>query len=276
MPPESDFCIYCPFLCTDLLSIFPLLLVYVTVLFCWFSYTVWHLHCHFLGFFIFLFSSHWARISTVIHGLFLGWYIPSTSFDASVSTALKVEVTVSTSISLFVFISMISGASLSPNSCLKFFRHPWIFQLFTIKVNMCLFALGNLFNCILIIVMTRSWSEPISPLGKLHVLAIFTDDWKHFLTIMLSIWLWCFPFGLCQVHILDFLCCSYILAIMRSLKSVNLSSLSPHSLVSAFVHFPHMPGHQLVQPVPTLAFQSPCTTMTSLFGIKSTVDWSCS
>ena len=36
--------------------------------------------------------------------------------------------------------------------------------------------------------------------GKLLVIWIITPDRKRFFIKMLSIWLWCFPSGLCHVH----------------------------------------------------------------------------
>ena len=43
------------------------------------------------------------------------------------------------------------------------------------------------------IIISKSWSLPMSAAGKLRVLAIFTPDRKRFPSKMESIWLWCCP-----------------------------------------------------------------------------------
>ena len=86
---------------------------------------------------------------------------------------------------------------------LEGFQHIGILQLFEVKLESCVFRLADLFQAkaedhhqqVMITSNVCSW--------KRSVLALFTSDRMRFLARMQSIWLWCCPFWLCLVHLLD-------------------------------------------------------------------------
>ena len=82
------------------------------------------------------------------------------------------------------------------------------------------------------VIITRSWSLPMSAPEKLLVLWMLTPGLKCFLTKMLSIWLWCFWSGLCKVLSLDGLWGQRVFLSTRLLKVANSRSLRPLSFVS--------------------------------------------
>ena len=68
------------------------------------------------------------------------------------------------------------------------------------------------------VIITRSWSLPMSAPGKLLVLWMLIPDRKRFFTL---IWLWYFLSGLCHVHLLDGLWGPRVFVSTRSLKVAN-------------------------------------------------------
>ena len=148
----------------------------------------------------------------------------------------------------------------------KFEPHFWIFQLFEVKTCFVCFGLLILFSRRWQASISKSWSLPMSAPRKLRILAMFTSDRNRFLT---RIWLWCCPFGICQVHFLVVLWWPKVFANTRSLKRANSTSLSPLSFVSSLQKGPQMPWEFSSAPLPTFAFQSPCTTRMPFF-----VSWS--
>ena len=67
------------------------------------------------------------------------------------------------------------------------------------NLSLVCFGLLILFRRRWKVIISKSWSLPVSASGKLRVLAMFTPDRKRFLTRIYSVWLWCCPFGLCHV-----------------------------------------------------------------------------
>ena len=114
------------------------------------------------------------------------------------------------------------------------------------------------------IIITRSWSLPMSASGKLLVLWMLTPDRKRLLIEMKLIWVWCFPFGLSYVHLLNGSCESRVFVRTRLLKVVNskgLRSLSFDSTCSRV--YKRLPS--LLRILPN--FPSFCTTRMSFFGV---------
>ena len=157
----------------------------------------------------------------------------------------------------------------SAYNSLEDFQHNEIFRLFEVQLESCVFLRANLFQTnaeghhqqVVVISKVCFW--------ELRVLAPFTPDRKRFLTRMQSLWLWCCPFGLCQVHLLDALWWPKVFANTRSLKVANSGSLSPLSFVSSLQKGPPMPCQFSQASLLTFAFQSPCTTRMSFFGVWS-------
>ena len=70
---------------------------------------------------------------------------------------------------------------------LEGFQHVGIFQLFQVKLESCVFWLAVFFffsRRRRKVIISKSWSLPMSAPGKLRVLAVFTPDRKRFLTRM--------------------------------------------------------------------------------------------
>ena len=143
------------------------------------------------------------------------------------------------------------------------------------NLSLMCFGLLILFRRRWKVIISKLWSLLMSTHGKLRVLAMFTPDQKRFLTRIWSVWLWCCPFGLCQVHLLDSLWEPKEFMNTRSLKVANSGSLSPLSFVSSLLKGPQMPCQFPQASLPTFAFQSPCTTRMSFFNVWSVTPWSC-
>ena len=94
---------------------------------------------------------------------------------------------------------MVRGANLLPIIAWKVSNTLGSFSF--LRSNLILVCLGLLilFRRRWKIIISKSWSLSMSAPGKLRVLALFTPDQKRFRSRMYSIWLWCCPFGLCQV-----------------------------------------------------------------------------
>ena len=89
------------------------------------------------------------------------------------------------------------------------------------------------------VIISKSWSLPMSAAGKLWGLAMFAPDWERFLTSMLSIWLSCCPFQLWML-LLDALWWPTVSANTRSFKVAKSSSLSPlYYCPGSFRKMPH-------------------------------------
>ena len=64
------------------------------------------------------------------------------------------------------------------------FSHGKFFQLLEVKLESCVFRLTDSFRRMWKVIISKSWSLPMSAPGELCVLAMFTPDWKRLLTKM--------------------------------------------------------------------------------------------
>ena len=87
-------------------------------------------------------------------------------------------------------------------------------------------------------------------------------------------WLWCFPSGLCHVHLLESLYEPKVYVSTKLLKVAYSRSLRPLSFLSTLQYGPQTFPKSACTSFPTLAFQFPCTTGMSFFGVWSMVTWS--
>ena len=171
------------------------------------------------------------------------------------------------SMSVYSLFMMVRGANFPPIIACKVSNTLGSFSFSGSNFSLVCFGLLILFRQRQKVIISKSWSLPMSAPGKLCVLALFTPDRKHCLTRMWSISLWCCPFGLCQVHLLDALCWPKVFANTRLLKVANSISLSPLLFVSSLQKGPQMPCHFSEASLPTFAFPSPCTTRIFFLGV---------
>ena len=160
-------------------------------------------------------------------------------------------------------------------SCLDSTHHCWIIQLLEVT-NMFLGCVGFLefLRCVWKVIITMSWSLPTSAPGNVLVLAVLIPegtvssprcsqsgcDVFHLGCAMSAFWmaygcLGCLPAqGCCR------------------LQSLGAWALCHWSLDCGKVH--RLLPQSSCASSPTFAFQSPCTTRMSSFGVWSTRDWS--
>ena len=135
---------------------------------------------------------HRSRISAVTQSFFFWWCFPRISLAVSVTAVLKVVIIESMSVSSLLM--MVRGANFLPIIAWKVSNTLGSFSFSRSNLSLVHFGLLILFRQRWKLIISKSWSLPMSAPGKLHVLAMFTPDWKHFLTyvinmvVVLSIW----------------------------------------------------------------------------------------
>ena len=169
----------------------------------------------FFFFFNSLRLSHRSSKSAVTQGFLTGRCLPRISLVVLVTAVLKVLINVSMSVPSAS--RMVSAANFPPIIAWKASATSGSFSFSRSNLILAWTCFLTLFRCSLKVIMTSSWSLPMSAPGKLRVLAMFTLDQTRFLTMMQSIWLWYFPIGLCHMALLDALCGPKVFASIRSL-----------------------------------------------------------
>ena len=188
-------------------------------------------------------------------GFFFFWRcLPWVSLAVSVTALLKVVI--SESRSVYSFAHDGERCKLPASHSLEGFQHLGSFSFSRSNLSFVCFGLLILFRRRWKVIISKSWSLPVSAPGKLRVLAMFTPDRKRFLPLMWHIWLWCCPLGLCKVYLLDALWWPNVFADTRSLKVANSRSLSLLSFVSSLQKGPQMPCQFPQASLPTFAFRS--------------------
>ena len=103
-------------------------------------------------------------------------------FQDTYTAVLKVVIMQSRSVSsLFM---MVRGANFPPTIAWKVFNTLGFFSFSWSNLSLVCFDLLILFRQRLKVIISKSWSLPMSAPRKLCVLALFTPDWKRFLTRM--------------------------------------------------------------------------------------------
>ena len=202
-----------------------------------------------------LLLSHRSIISAVTQGFFFWWCLPRISLAVSITAVLKVVIIESRSVSSLSI--MVRGANFPLITAWKVSNTLGSFSFSRSDLSLVYFCLLILFRRRWKVIISKSWSLPVSAPGKLCVLAMFTPDWKCFLTRIWSSWLW-----LCQVHLLDALWWPKVSTNKRSLKVANSRSLEFPLIcvISAEGSTNALPCQFPQASLPTYAFQSPCTT----------------
>ena len=157
--------------------------------------------------------------------------LPRIPLAVSVIAVSKVVIIESMSVSSLLM--MVRDATFPPFIAWEVSNTLGFFSFSRSNVSLMCFGSLILFRRRWKVIITKSWSLPMSAPGKLRVLALFTPGRKRFLARMWSIWLWCCPIEQRQVHLLDALWWPKVYTNTRSLKVANSRSLSPLSFVSS-------------------------------------------
>ena len=145
--------------------------------------------------------------------------LPRISLAVSVTAVLKVVIIESMSVSSLLM--MVRGANLPPTIAWKVSNTLGSLSFSRSNLSLVCFGLLIFFRRRQKVIISKSWSLPMSAPGKFCVLAMFTPDQKRFLSRMQSIWLCCCPFGVCQIHLLVALWWPEMFANTRLLKVAN-------------------------------------------------------
>ena len=133
-------------------------------------------------FFSHLLLSHRSRISAVAQCFFFLRCLPRISLAVSVTVVLKVVIIESLTVSsLFM---MVRGANFPPFIAWKLSNTLGSFSFSRSNLSLVRFGLQILFRRRWKVIISKSWSLPLSAPGKFRVLAMFTPDRKLFLTRM--------------------------------------------------------------------------------------------
>ena len=159
---------------------------------------------------------------------------------------------------------------------LEAFQHIGIFQLFEVKLESCVFWLADFFS---------GKGGRSSSASRDHFQCLLLESfvfWQCSLLIgsasplecnqsSCGVWLWCCPFGLCNVHLLDALWWPNVFANTRSLKVANSRSLSPLSFVSLLQKGPQILRQFPQASLSTSTFQSPCNVFSTAVTLQRAV-----
>ena len=205
-----------------------------------------------------LLLSHRSKISAVTQVFFFFWRcLPWVSLVVSVTALLKVVIYESR----FVYSFAHDGERCKLPAChsLEGFQHLESFSFSRSHLSFVCFGLLILFRRRWKVIISKSWSLPVSAPGILRVLAMFTPDRKRFLPRMWHIWLWCCPLGLCKVHLMDALWWPEVFAKTKLLK---WQAPGAWVLSRLFRHRRRVCKCQVTSyaSLPTSTLQSPCST----------------
>ena len=136
----------------------------------------------FFFFFKSLRLSHRSSKSAVTQGFLTGRCLPRISLAVLVTAVLKVLINVSMSVPSAS--RMVSAANFPPIIAWKASATSGSFSFSRSNLILAWPSFLTLFRCSLKVIMTSSWSLPMSAPGKLRAMAMFTLDRKRFLTMM--------------------------------------------------------------------------------------------
>ena len=136
----------------------------------------------FFFFFNSLRLSHRSSKSAVTQGFLTGRCLPRIPLVVLVTALLKVLINVSMSVPSAS--RMVSAANFHPIIAWKAYATSGSVSFSKSNLILVCPCFLTLFRCSLKVIMTSSWSLPMSAPGKLRVLAMFTLDRKRFLNMM--------------------------------------------------------------------------------------------